>query len=94
MRATKSSVFIQAIIIALLAFKHEWAVIVGVLGVLHLIYHWLSAPKLVPVNPGLQHQAAVSPHQHTYRLHRGAHPAPPENPQPGSRSSYTQGSWE
>lgn len=74
MRATRSSVFIQAIIIALLAFEHEWAIVLGPLGILHLAYHWINSPRIVPAEK----------HGH-YRVHHGRRaksPRVPVNPTP------------
>ena len=92
MKAARPGLFIQAIFIALLGFKHEWAAWVVPLAVLHLLYHWLKAPRLVPLPPPPgAHRAAVDPRSTAYRLHHGASPAMPENPRPGG---YTNGSWE
>lgn len=47
MRATRSSMFVQAIALALLGFKHEWAAFVIPLAALHLAFHWMASPRLV-----------------------------------------------
>lgn len=91
MRAAKTSVFLQAIVIAVLALKHEWAWFVAPLAIIHLAYHWLASPQLVQVDHGQAHTAVHDRHSLTYRLHHRHSPPPPEMPKPSK--GYTPGGW-
>lgn len=89
MRATRSSVFVQAIVIAVLALKHEWAAVVAPLAVLHLLWHMARSPKLVAVQEHPGQQAAHvrgTASGLVYRLHHPTAPRAPRvpvNPTPG-----------
>ena len=80
-RVTSTNIFIQSVILAALHFKHEWGMWLVPLGILHLVLHWSTAPRLVPVEPP-GHSAARDVHSRTYRLHKPHAPGPPDMPQP------------
>lgn len=96
MRATRSSVFVQAIVIGCMGFFHHSEAVtwlVGVLGILHLFFHLATAPKLVAVEQP-EHSAIEDAHGRSYRLHRRHAPAPPPMPVPSaSTTPYKPGGW-
>lgn len=66
MRATRLSVFVEAIIITLVSFNETWAMTAGVIGIALTLLAMARAPKLIPV-PRDDHLLYVRQADHEFR---------------------------